>query len=268
MADKKIKGIKLKSFANYKNPPINEVSCGIRFQTPDKLHIPHIGLLWDKYFKSEYPVIQHALPITTVRGEVPIDTITRLPLPRVWFINKSNDQLVQFQFDRFYYNWRRMNNIYPHYPFVIEKFKSVYNNIIDFFDENEIGKLIPIEYELTYTNYVPKGDGWDSLDDLPKIFSDFVWRQTKKRFLPNPINLNWHAEFPLPDKKGNLIINLKHAILANDKLPVLVFDLTVRGISEEDIIKWFDLAHEWIIQGFIDLTAPEIRRYWESEKNV
>ena len=30
---------------SYKNPPVNEVVCGMRFQVPDKLRIPHIGFL-------------------------------------------------------------------------------------------------------------------------------------------------------------------------------------------------------------------------------
>ncbi|GAG78987.1 unnamed protein product, partial [marine sediment metagenome] len=43
---------------SYKNPPVNEVVCGLRFDTPDKLRIPHIGFLWDK-FRADYPIIQH-----------------------------------------------------------------------------------------------------------------------------------------------------------------------------------------------------------------
>jgi uncharacterized protein (TIGR04255 family) len=43
---------------SYDNPPVNEVVCGMRFYTPDKLRIPHIGLLWDK-FRNEYPIIKH-----------------------------------------------------------------------------------------------------------------------------------------------------------------------------------------------------------------
>ena len=62
----------------------------MRFHTPDKLRIPHIGLLWEK-FRADYPTIQHAAPIASVKGEMVVDVATGMPLPRVWFINSADD---------------------------------------------------------------------------------------------------------------------------------------------------------------------------------
>ena len=257
---------------SYKNPPVNEVVCGMRFHTPDKLRIPHIGFLWDK-FRANYPIIQHAPPIASVKGEISVDEATGIPLPRVWFINKSDDQLVQFQFDRFYFNWRRRQSDYPRYGHVIKNFESVLNAIVNFFGEFELGELKPIEYELTYINHIPKGQGWNTIDDLPKIFSDFVWKQTKARFLPNPVNVAWQTAFPLQEKKGHLTVSLKQAIRTEDKVPLLVLELTVRGgigesTNKEAIREWFNLARKWIVSGFTDLTTPEIQKIWERENNA
>jgi uncharacterized protein (TIGR04255 family) len=256
---------------SYKNPPVNEVVCGLRFDTPDKLRIPHIGLLWDK-FRADYPIIQHAPPIASAKGEILVDQATGMPLPRVWFINKSEDQLVQFQIGRFYFNWRRRQSDYPKYDHVIKNFESVLNTIVNFFSEFELGELNPIEYELSYINHIPKGQGWDTIDDLPKIFSDFVWTQTKERFLPNPEKVAWQTEFPLPEKKGHLIINFKQAIQKEDKVPLLVLELKTRGFDEsatkDRMREWFDLAHEWIVRGFTDLTTSEIQEIWEQEENA
>ena len=256
---------------SYKNPPVNEVVCGMRFDTPDRLLIPHIGFLWDK-FRVDYPVIQHAPPIASAKGEILVDKAIGMPLPRVWFINKSDDQLVQFQIDRFYFNWRRRQSDYPRYDHVIKNFESVLNTIVNFFSEFELGELKPIEYELSYINHIPKGQGWDTIDDLPRIFSDFVWKQTKERFLPNPVKVAWQKEFLLPEKKGHLIVNLKQATRTEDKATLLVLELKARGIgesaNEEAIREWFDLAHEWIVQGFTDITTPEIHKIWEREENA
>lgn len=256
---------------SYKNPPVNEVVCGMRFHTLDKLRIPHIGVLWDK-FRQDYPFIQHAPPITSAKGEMPIDEATGLPLPRVWFINKSDDQLIQFQFDRFYFNWRRRQDVYPRYPHVITNFESVHHTIVNFFNEFGLGELEPIEYELSYINHLPKGQEWNTIDDLPRIFSDFIWKQTTGRFLPNPLNIAWQTEFPLPGNKGRLIVSLKQAIRTEDRVPLFVFELTARGFDESAGIKtfrqWFDLAHEWIVRGFTDLTTPEVQLVWEREKNA
>ena len=140
-----------------------------------------------------------------------------------------------------------------------------------FFIEFELGGLNPIEYELSYINHIPRGQGWDTIDDLPSIFSDFVWKQTNDRFLPNPKKISWQSEFPLPEKKGHMIVNLKQATRAEDKVSLLVLELKVRGIGEstckEATRKWFDLAREWIVRGFTDLTTPEIQEIWEREKN-
>lgn len=253
---------------SYKKPPVNEVVCGMRFHTTDKLRISHIGLLWDK-FRQEYPITQHAPPIATSKGEIPVDNATGLPLQRVWFINKSDDQLIQFQFDRFYFNWRRRKDVYPRYSYVIKNFEYVLNTIKIFFDEFDLGEIKPIEYELSYINHIQKGQEWNTPDDLPKIFSDFAWRQMAGRFLPSPENIAWQTNFPLPENKGNLTVNLKQAIRTEDKVPLLVLELTARWLGESTskiaIREWFDVAHEWIVRGFTDLTTPEIHKFWERE---
>ena len=256
---------------SYKNPPVNEVVCGVRFHSPHNLRIPHIGLLWEK-FRADYPTIQHAVTIASLKGELVVDAVTGVPLPRVWFINKSGDQLIQFQSDRFYFNWRRRENEYPRYGHVIKNFENVVNEVTISFDEFGLGELRPIEYELSYINQIPKDQGWNTVDDLPKIFSDYVWKKTKKRFLPNPQKVSWSKEFSLPDNKGNLNVSLKQAIRKEDKAALLILELKTRGINEseekEGFREWFDLAHEWIVRGFTDLTTPKIQKIWEREDNA
>jgi len=89
---------------SYKKPPINEVVCGVRFNASDRLYIPHIGLLWNK-FRGDYPHLQHVPPLAARTGQLLIDLATGVPIPRVWFINEADDELIQFQSDGFYLNW-------------------------------------------------------------------------------------------------------------------------------------------------------------------
>lgn len=84
----------------------------------------------------------------------------------------------------------------------------------------ELGEFNPIEYELTYINHMIKDREWNMVDDLSKIFSDFIWKQAPGRFLPNPVNVAWQIEYPLPEKKGHLIVSLKPAIRTEDKIPL------------------------------------------------
>jgi uncharacterized protein (TIGR04255 family) len=255
----------LVSLPSYEKPPVNEVVFGLRFNTPDQIRMPHVGLLWQK-FQSDYPIIQHAAPIASAKGEIQIDTATGTPIPRFWFINLADDQLIQFQFDRFYFNWRRRESEYPRYDYVKNMFDRLYENVINFFDELNFGSFNPIECELTYINHIPKGEGWDTIEDASKIFTDFVWNYKETRFLPNPQKISWRSEFLFPDEKGRLTITLKHAIRSDDKSPIIVLELRTNGFckstNKKDILAWFDLAHDWIVKGFTDITTIEAQKIW------
>jgi len=258
----------LNKLPSYRNPPVNEVVCGMRFRPSDRLRIPHIGLLWDK-LRADYPVLQHAVPISSTKGEMLVDKVTGLPLPRVWFISASDDQLVQFQNDRFYFNWRKRKSDYPRYPHVISNFETVLNAVKDFFRNFDLGEPEPIEYELTYINHIPKGIGWKTIDDLSDVFSDFIWNKKTTRFLPTPEEINWAAKFSFPEKKSQLIISLRHAIRTEDELPVLVYELKAIGFDNDDVVRnWFDLAHEWIVRGFTDQTSDKMHEIWGIEENA
>jgi len=255
---------------SYKKPPINEVVCGVRFDASDRLCIPHIGLLWNK-FRTDYPKVQHAPPLAARAGQLVVDRTTGLPIPRVWFVNEADDELIQFQTDGFYFNWRYRERDYPRYRHIIDNFRKVANIIEDFYEECELGTIEPIDYELTYLNHIPKGQGWDSIDDLPKVFTNFNWAPIEGQFLPNPDATSWQANFVLPEEKGRLIASLKMGTRTEDQVPVLVFELKVMGLNssvgKEDIRDWFDLSREWIVRGFTDLTTPDMHKLWEREGN-
>lgn len=253
---------------SYKEPPVNEVVCGMRILPSNKLLIPHIGLLWDK-FRAEYPMLQHALPISSTKGELLVDRITNVPIPRVWFINTADDELIQFQNDRFYLNWRKKERDYPRYEYMISNFESLFSVIKDFFSDFNLGEVKPKEYELTYINHIPKGMGWETIDDLSEIFSDFLWKKPKTRFLPVPKEVNWVTVFPIQDQKGILNVSLKQGIRKEDELPIFVFELRALGFDSGDNLRnWFDIAHEWIVRGFTDLTTNKMHKIWGREDNV
>jgi uncharacterized protein (TIGR04255 family) len=253
----------------YRKPPVNEVVCGLLFHPLDKLFIPHVGLLWDK-FRQNYPRIQTVQPIATSKGEIIVDSATNLPLPRLWFINQRDDQLVQFQFDRFYFNWRRREGVYPRYQHVFNQFENALNTFQGFLSEFNLGDLKIIEFELSYINHIPKGQGWNRLEEIDNIFLDFNWKKTPGRFLPNPVNIAWQADFPMPEEKGFLTVTLKKGVQTVDKTDLLVLELKARGPAKsnnrEDLRDWFNSAHEMIVVGFSDLTSLDIQKVlWEKE---
>jgi len=253
----------------YLAPPVNEVVCGCQFQQLSMLKIPHWGLFWQK-LGDGFPTVEHAAPIHT-GGSVPLDDVTGLPIPRVWFINESESRLVQLQADRLHYNWRHreMEPDYPHYDEIVNHFSECFAKLESFAAEARIGVVQPVACELTYINHIPQGSGWDSIDDLPRIFRDFLW-DSKDRYLPDPTNAAWQVVFPLPDKLGALTVKLNQASRKPDDAKVLVFELTARGIGEDrsqiGMREWFNVAHEHIVKGFADLTTNEAQiRLWKRQ---
>jgi len=254
---------------SYKSPPVDEVVCGFRFEPLRQLRVPHIGLLWEK-FRNEYPTAQHAAPIATDTSLI-VDEATGIPLPRVWFISKTDNELIQFQLDRFYYNWRHRGDDYPRYPSIIRKFDKAKGQLDAFTTELQLGPIKPLECELTYINHIPAGQGWEKLDDLPKVICDLTWQSKKHHFLPNPTNVAWQVRFELPESKGWLNVKLNQGTRKVDGVPSLILELTARGFgddkTEKAMYKWYDLAHEWIVRGFTDLTEKEIQEsFWKRER--
>ncbi len=79
--------------------------------------------------------------------------------------------------------------------------------------------------------------------------------------LKEPERVNCRISFNLPDKLGRLYATIQTgSVRGSEKKPVIVFDLTVRGMTNQSLPNmkdWFDLAHEWIVKGFTDLTSAK-----------
>jgi uncharacterized protein (TIGR04255 family) len=254
----------------YQNPPVVEVVCGILFKPLDKLLAPHLGMLWEK-FKADYPHCQEVPPLEPVIerfGERPLPEVrfTEIPpLPRVWFIHADDTGVIQVQRDRFLHNWRKRQpkEQYPRYERVMELFHDRFAKFQSFVVEAQLGLLEPLQYELTYINHIPLGEGWTNLSEIGSVFPDFTWRGGTNRFLPAPEALNWRTIFVFPGQAGRLYSTVRHAVRRDDSRPILIFELLARGIGEDRSLlameSWFHLAHEWIVRGFTDLTGENMQ---------
>ncbi|MGA2403522.1 MAG: TIGR04255 family protein [Syntrophobacteraceae bacterium] len=259
---------------DFENPPVIEVVCGIQFKPLVKFLSPHIGLLWGR-FKAEYPETREVAPLNPVvekfdtPPQVSFEISNTPPLPRVWFLESKGNCVIQVQRDRLLHNWRKVDNKdqYPRYENVKENFSDALTNFKSFLAENSLGAIEPVQYEMTYINHILQGEGWRDLSEIGDVFPDFSFRRADKRFLPAPNSLNWHTSFMLPQATGRLHARIRYVKLRDTGKPLLLLDLTVRGIGEdsspEAMGAWFDVAHEWIVRGFADLTGNEVQKIWK-----
>jgi uncharacterized protein (TIGR04255 family) len=249
-----------RGFPSFKKPPVIEVVCGIGFEKLTDFRANHVGLFWQKV-QDEFPECEHAVRLGAAS---PIDLANYLP--RVWFINQKQNKLIQIQDNMFFFNWRRMKETepYPRYKTIIKSFKANFKVFQEFLKEESLGSVTPESCELTYINHIPRNEGWESLSGIDGVFRDFAWVSPKGRFLPEPRNLSGQISFPLPEDKGSLTFKLEHGKRRSDDCPLLILHNSARGLGEskavEDVWDWFEIAHEWIVRGFADITSPKIQK--------
>jgi uncharacterized protein (TIGR04255 family) len=251
----------------YDKPPVHEVVCGILFEHIDKFANAYLGVLWEKY-KPEYIKCQEVAPLVPLietfdESEPRLDM---LPLPRTWFVHAENHKIIQVQRDHFLHNWRKVQegDPYPRYETIIGDFKNYLLKFTEFLNENDLGTLMPQQYELTYINHIYQGEGWNTLSDIGHIFPNLSWQKREDSFLTSPENINWQTAFVLPERAGRLRAKIQSGMQRESGRQVIVFELTVRGIGSyqrlDTIWAWFDLSHNWVVRGFTDLTAPQVQQ--------
>jgi uncharacterized protein (TIGR04255 family) len=254
---------------DYDNPPVTEVVFGIQFNKLDAIKAPDTGILWEKLDRKAYPECKEMLPLPPVieRFDVPsqpqrpiFEELTHPPLPRLLFINAIKNHLVQVQQDRFHQNWRRLksDDEYPRYAKLYPQFVKSWKLFTSFINESNLGTLEPNQYELTYVNHIPRGEGWVNLADIENVFPEFLCK-VGERFLPEPENIAWRKIYRLPKDSGRLHVSLRLAVSRELSNRIMILDLTARGFTPNKMDTWFDMAHEWIVKGFADLTSQSIQ---------
>lgn len=260
----------------FQHPPITEVVCGLTFKPLKALLAPHVGLFWAS-LRSDFPTCREVEPLVPViesfEPAATADPQQDFPfplMPRIWFISKDNNGIIQVQRDRLMQNWRkvRATDEYPRYTKVKADFQSHIRDFSTFLAQNQLGSIDLEQLEITYINHIPQGEGWASMSEIAKVFPDFSWR-TERSFLPLPEGAHSRTTFLLPNCVGRLHVAIQTATRRTDGLPVFVMELTVRGLPKnkalDEIWPWFDLAREWIVRGFTDLTGNAMHDYWKRQ---
>jgi len=229
------------------------------------MRLPHFGSFWNE-IRPEFPVVEHALPLAGPDGEAAVDAATQLPLPRVWYIGSSGNELIQLQSDRLHFNWRRRkeNGEYPRFGSILERFVGHLATFCRVIQQNGLGQVVPTSLELLYVNHLTKDAAPRAVAEYSEVLSRLLWDKSDLAFLPPPTRLVWTLNFDLPPDNGKLIASLKSALSREDNMHLLILELTARGapkdLSLEGIRRWFELAHEWIVRGFEDLTSKSAQQ--------
>ena len=158
----------------YENPPIDEIICSIHFNSITELQAGHLGILWQEYRPDFSATKDHNLFGPVSDEELNYRDIP--PLPRVWFVHKDENELIQMQFNRFVYNWRkrRPDDKYPGYGEFMENFEKYLSRFQEFLAKEKLGDLVPKQYEIAYIDHILENEGWETISDLEKVFPNFI----------------------------------------------------------------------------------------------
>ena len=257
---------------DFSAPPINEVVLGVQSDTLG-MTVPFLGLFWAEV-RHDYPRMEVHPPLEPVIerfGDRP-ETVAPMGLgfrllekpetPRCWFLDQPGNRLIQVQQDRLVHNWRQVkdDDPYPRYKSVRATFEREYQRLSAFIARERIGEMIPQQCEATYINHIAA----TSFDTV------FTALTPPRGFLPSPEQGAFNLTYRIPGEKGGPIgrlhVTMQPARRRRDDAALLVLNLTARGVPDgeglEGTLEFFDRAHEFIVQGFCDLTTPEMHKEW------
>lgn len=257
----------------FDKPPVVEVACGVLFVSPGPISTAHIGAFWERV-KSTFPRVDDAAPLSPI-VELQVQPVTGFewselpPMRRTWMLSANGSSLIQIQQDRFLFNWKRTldQDVYPSYENVMADFERYFSEFMSFLEGVGVTRPTCRQFDLTYINFVPSNLGLDKVG-VAKILVDHQRLQSEDRFLPEPEAFNWTSSYSLPDGMGRLHVSAQSAVSSSTAEKAVRLDMVARGMPKGDsaaaMRQWFDLAHEWITQGFADSTSEELQRdFWK-----
>lgn len=266
-----------RTLPDYSLPPVNEVVLGVQFDTLERFTAVHPGLFWQR-IRETYPVFSAQPPLATVTEsfEGPTQpqigmqaTLSQIPpLPRCWFLDKSENHLVQVQSERFVHNWKKVTGTenYPHYDNIIPDFKRQWQNFLCFVNDEDVGEIKLNHWEVTYVNHISQGEGWSDFGDVYKVFP-MLSTNVLGKCLQTPEKISLSLAYSFPDKLTRLHVDLATAYRRSDNALLLRLTLTARGRLESNddqaLYESLDFGHETIVKSFTDLTSPEAHKIWK-----
>lgn len=259
-----------RSGPKFDSPPVVETALGIQFVELPGFNTTHFGLfheeIRDRYAVAvDQPRLNPIIETFPKTARTPHFNIRTAPRPeRVWFKDSlDGSRLVQLQPDRFGFNWRKADEEaqYPSYSvnsqLCLDEFR-----VFTAFCERHGWEVQPDLCEVVYVNHIRPIEGESVIDLFATVFSGISWR-TSDDWLPSPEVVTLNRVFEIPEQRGRLYAE---AGLAIDKDNVSFINLRMIGRAlhtsgiPSDIEDTLQLAHDWVVNGFVSLTDASVRR--------
>jgi uncharacterized protein (TIGR04255 family) len=263
---------------DYAKPPIVEVVFAASFAgSPlSTFDIVRFGI---ECFGDEFPVRTEQPPV-----QMPLETfdrtsqllapsfalLTGAPPIRLWFQSEDRSRLVQIQRDWLACNWKRgePEDQYPRYPSNRDFFIDTWRKLEEFVKEKGLPVPVASQCELSYINQIVPEGIWDNLGQVDRIVRSVT---RAGEYLPEPEDIQTANRYRIKrDGKdiGRLYVAGTPVVNQGDPTEKFQLQLVARGAplgeGEAGMLDFFDLAHEWIVNGFAAVTTEAAQNeLWE-----
>ena len=264
------------SSPDYERPPVVETVLGVQFNEIPEFKNAHLGAFWKSLDTEEWSTVSDAPPLETQFerfGEAAKWSkglqikISQYPASRIQIKNRIGDRMIQVQNGRLHFNW--MGNgaeNYRRFADVRSDFELVLGRFISFVAVENLGRVQPNQWEITYVNQIPKDTVWCTPADWAFFRPLGGVPDIKGLGEGESFNGEWH--FVIPEKRGRLHVQWQHgAKLDAGQREMVVLTLTARGpVSGSDdiqgLVDGLNLGHDAIVWSFASLMSKAANEYW------
>ena len=260
----------------YERAPIVEVSLSVQFSSLKGFLSPHAGKVWTA-FESDFPKIEQYPPLPATIEQADIAPRSQIvgsvgaPTPRIWMINDKRTELIQFQPDRFIRNWRNYADAtgdlpYPNYKALKESFSRDQKKFLETLVDLELPQPQINQYELNYVNWVRPSDVWETHGEIDKVlkhWNDGFADSFKGEFESAAVQITKKIE-----DNGKFIARLYFSVTPiqvpgqNGMEQIYQTSTLVRGFTDGPMMRFFDMAHENVIDVFENVFSTELQTAW------
>jgi uncharacterized protein (TIGR04255 family) len=262
---------------SFKDPPLKEVSISVQFEPINGFHIGLMGLTWN-VFKNRYPEVEatdelpHEIEKFGVisRKQLGFKLLERVPIPRLQFVSKDRQYLIQLQNDRFIFNWRKLfdeNLEYPRYPNVKRMFLDELAIFNEFLATNGLESPSFNQVEVTYVNHIDANSR-----SIEHVFKDVI---DESRFSSSlkleAFSINLKHLIQRGEKNiGRMYTSIEKANKIADGKDIYVLRFIVRSHPSEPsldgVTNVMDISREEINNCFSAITTKAMHDEWNKEE--
>ena len=264
---------------SFERPPVKEVVIAARFKRANRYSILALGEIAQQMEAAGFSKIeeqpsyeapaeefgptneQNGMSLRLLPGPAPI---------RYWFSNDDGDELLQVQSNWFAANWKKTapSAEYKRWRPRWDDFQRWLTVVSAAISE---GELDFDQVEVTYINHIEPDNVWTHHGEAAKVFKSLALAQGEFLGVPEQCTANLqyliNADTGEENVSGRLHVSISPGFRRPEGTPIFVMNLTARGgptgSGIEGIQGFAEVAHEWIVRGFTDLTSDAMHDAWK-----